>query len=132
MTTLIPIVGMHFRPPAAQFILALSSGTALRLITEPDNPFDPKAVAVWCNLSELPPASHPRLAATLPDCGWTLDMLLGLDELHLGYLAAPTNKRLFAKMPIGESWESNLSWQEQDRAELIWSVTGQPLAQLAD
>ena len=41
-----PIVGAYYHPPAKALIDALAVDTPLLLIAEPDNAYDPNAIAV--------------------------------------------------------------------------------------
>lgn len=87
------LVGSHFRPPAKQILAALPQSFPLTLRAEPDNPYDPQALAVYCGeLEKLPPEALEGLAQELPSCGWTLDLLLQEGEVHLGYAARASNK----------------------------------------
>jgi hypothetical protein len=81
-----PIVGMFYRPPAKALIDALAVGTPLLLIAEPENNFDPNAVAVWLHSKDIPEASYTALEETLPPFGWTLEKVLEEEEHHLGYI----------------------------------------------
>ena len=81
----LPIVGDYFRPPAKAFIAALPVGAKLILRAEPDNAYDPNAIAVHLHGPDIPPASHEELERQLQGFGFTLSEALN-DDWHLGYL----------------------------------------------
>lgn len=95
------LVGSHFRPPAKQLLAVLPSGSKLELRPEPQNPYDPDAVAVYLAksvLMELPAKALASLEDSLPSCGWTIRLLQGQPEIQLGYLARAGNRDL-GKLP---------------------------------
>lgn len=48
-----PFVGLNFRPREAKFRAEqLTEGETLRLVREPENPYDPNAVQVWAAAHE--------------------------------------------------------------------------------
>jgi hypothetical protein len=81
-----PIVGARFRPPAQGLIAALAVGTKLTLWAEPDNAYDPNAVAVWLNSVDIPLRAHAALEEGLPSYGSSLDTVLSTEKWHLGYI----------------------------------------------
>lgn len=84
-----PIVGSHFHPPAKALLESLGTGTALQLVPEPDNPFDPNALRVSVTsetLSALPDATRTALDSALPLFGFTLAEVLARSEWQLGYI----------------------------------------------
>ena len=85
-TNTLPIVGMFYRPPAKVLIENLAIGTPLFLLAEPDNQFDPNAVAVYLESHNIPEAAHASLEEALPAFGFSLDAVLGQDQWHLGYI----------------------------------------------
>lgn len=48
-----PIVGANFHPPATQILKSLPLNTPLVLYPEPDNKYDPNAIAVYIHISEI-------------------------------------------------------------------------------
>ena len=80
-----PIVGMKFRPPAQALINSLAVGVPLTVIAEPENAYDPNAIAVWLYSKDIPEASQEALKETLPSSGFTLDRVLSEEVWHLGY-----------------------------------------------
>ena len=124
----IPLVGSHFRPPASTILANLPTGAKLSLLAEPDNPYDPRAVAVHVQVSEVPPSQYDALREALPNFGFTLEELLSEGGLQLGYLCSATNTRQLSKAPPGERWGHNcLASRWPQDAELRWSSNGQAL-----
>lgn len=68
-----PIVGTHFRPSEAKQICnALSAGDEVTLVPEPENPYDPMAVAVYSedeHLSYIARANNYQVSEWLHDGG---------------------------------------------------------------
>lgn len=93
-TNTLPIVGAYFRPPAKILIESLAVGTPLYLLAEPDNHVDPNAVAVYVEASNIPETAHAFLEEILPQCGFTLDAVLGQETWHLGYIPKDFAKQL--------------------------------------
>lgn len=85
-TNTLPIVGAFYRPPAKLLLDCLSIGTPLFLLAEPDNQYDPNAVAVYLESHNIPVESHAKLEEELPPFGQSLDSVLGQDQWHLGYI----------------------------------------------
>ncbi len=83
----LPLVGMHFRPPAKVILGVLTPGTALRLQREPDNAYDANAVQVFVASADIPEDNHPILEHTAESFGFSLTEILEQDEWHLGYIA---------------------------------------------
>ena len=82
----LPIVGAYYRPPAKALIDALAVGTPLMLMAEPENPYDPFAVAVWLNTSDIPVSANAKLEETLPQFGHDLSSIQAEPCWHLGYV----------------------------------------------
>lgn len=81
-----PIVGAFYRPPAKILLDHLPVGQPLTLSAEPDNQYDPNAVAVWLNAVELPLAAQESLEQVLPQFGFSIDQVLSQGFWHLGYI----------------------------------------------
>lgn len=88
----IPLVGMHFRPPANQVLAALPIGTPVQLIPEPDNPVDKNAVRVVADLADFPPGRMLMLEAMLMGSGYSAPDLIAQGPFMVGYLAATGGK----------------------------------------
>jgi hypothetical protein len=94
------IVGAHFRPPAKVVLEVLPLNTVLYGRAEPENPYDPNAVAVYLDnpLEALRAVGPPDSFAwelfegQLLNCGWSRDLLAKEESLQLGYLSREQNK----------------------------------------
>lgn len=90
-----PIVGAHFRPPAKGLLQALPQGTPLQLRPDPDNEYDPGAVAVWYITDQI--EIENKLAAEIDlfcsGFGFGLTEIVSCPEWHLGYIPAESNKK---------------------------------------
>jgi hypothetical protein len=84
--TRFPIVGARHRPPAVALINALPVGAPLTVIAEPENQYDPNAIAVWLYTKDLPEASREALKETGPQSGWPFDKIMAQEVFHLGYI----------------------------------------------
>jgi HIRAN domain len=85
-TNTLPIVGMFYRPPAKALIDALTIGTPLFLLAEPDNQYDPNAVAVYLESHNIPENAIDALEESLPSFGFSWDSIIAQDQWHLGYI----------------------------------------------
>lgn len=88
----IPLVGMHFRPPAAQVLAALPLETEVALLPEPDNEYDSNAIRVVVNMAKFPENKILILEAMLTGTGFTAQELINDGPFMLGYLAATGGK----------------------------------------
>jgi hypothetical protein len=84
--TSFPIVGAHYRPPAKTLLGVLSLGTKLTLMAEPENQYDPNAVAVWLNATDIKREAYDLLEEELPAFGFDLAQIIDLENWHLGYI----------------------------------------------
>lgn len=80
----IPIVGAYYRPPAKLILDFLPIDCPLILRAEPTNEYDPNAIAVWLETSNIPESSD--LETKLVGFGTTIALLQRQDEMHVGYL----------------------------------------------
>lgn len=87
----IPLVGMHFRPPAKEVLSVLPLGTELMLVPEPTNQYDMNAIAVVIDMAEFPVNRLPVLDAILRE-PFDASELCAQGPLQLGYLAATGKK----------------------------------------
>lgn len=88
MTTFhVPLVGSHFRPPAKALLASLPAGHPLELRPEPQNPYDPNAIAVYLDSHTLPQEAREELLNTLDGSGFDLDDVLEQRDFHVGYMA---------------------------------------------
>jgi hypothetical protein len=83
-----PLVGAHFRPPAKALLASLPAGHPLELRPEPQNPYDPNAVAVWLDTKTLPAEAREELVETLEGTGFDLESMDEQRDFHVGYMAA--------------------------------------------
>ena len=98
MTTYtVPIVGAHFRPPAKAILAVLPAGTELRVVQEPENPYDTRAIAVYCSGAAIPQVFHQELEVQAQGYGFDLATILASDW-HLGYIAAKAPKGYEGKL----------------------------------
>lgn len=129
----IPLVGMHFRPPARAILAALRAGTPLALDPEPSNPYDPKAIKVLVSLREVPLERWPGLDEACQESGHSLPELLEAEAasgeaFHLGYLADSDGK-LAAGKP-GNREASALLNEGPCATTLAFDANGQPQVRL--
>lgn len=89
-----PLVGSHFRPPAKALIAALPVGTPLALRLEPENEYDPGAIAVWFATANLPQDEEilRELDQAAGNYGFPLDVLRSTPEYQLGYIPGTNGK----------------------------------------
>ena len=86
---LLPIVGMHFRPPAKAIIAVLPMECPLVLVPEPSNPYDPNAIAVFVETKELhnfSEAARANLIGLAAGMGHDWESLTSPEAWHLGYI----------------------------------------------
>lgn len=131
MVLFVPLVGAHFRPPAKWVLEVLPAGASLRLQPEPGNPYDPNAIQVWVRPQAIPAEARAELEGILAGAGWSLEELLSLEELQLGYVGDSKGK-----VCLKEGWPGNAevhalqtpgeaSWNDLD-ATLGAMPTGHP------
>ena len=82
-----PLVGAFFRPPAKALLASLPAGHPLELRPEPENPYDPNAVAVWLDTKTLPSEAREELVETLEGTGFDLESMDEQRDFHVGYMA---------------------------------------------
>lgn len=101
------LVGAFARPPAGAILAGVPRGTLVELRPEPENPYDPGAVAVWISTAGLraDPGAAARVEEELLNFGQTLGDLEA--EVQLGYLAAAGGKPLRKAAEQGLEYASN-------------------------
>lgn len=82
------LVGAHFRPPAKAILAALPSGCALRVVPEPDNPYDENALRIEVASADIPATQHSKLGEEASFFGHDLATILAQPYWHLGYIKA--------------------------------------------
>jgi HIRAN domain len=75
-TITVPLVGMHFHPPAKQVLECLAFGTAVKLAPQPDNPYDSNAIRVLVRSDAIPVGQRAALADALAGTGFDLESVL--------------------------------------------------------
>lgn len=90
---LTPIVGAGFRPPAKALLAALPQGAPLRLVREPENPYDGLAIRVECSPDALNAEATQRDDFQLMLAGYGFDMaaIQAAAYWHLGYVPKTHN-----------------------------------------
>lgn len=136
------LVGMHFNPPAKWVIEHLRSGTKLKLMPEPDNPYDANAVKVFvADGEEVPEGQQAELESKLAGTSFGLEdvsTMISAGSLLLGHLAAENGKPLAQAQGSGAIGnlsiaraidESGLSMEEAE-ASLGFAPDGKPLVMI--
>lgn len=104
------LVGAYHRPPAKQVLAHLPAGAELLLQREPTNPYDAGAIRVLVNLAEeIPDGQFGALDEALTGTGADLAELIAGEPLQLGFIIAPTNKKLAhwaSNIKVGELMDS--------------------------
>lgn len=103
LTNTLPIVGAFYRPPAKVVLQSLAVGTPMFLMAEPENQYDPNAIAVWMNTSDIPQASQDELEGALPQFGFTLAQVLEMEQIHLGYIPKEMAAKIVASGKLGSA-----------------------------
>lgn len=127
MTThFVPLVGMHFRPPAKAILAVLPAHTPLRLVPEPDNPHDANALAVHVASADIPnsDAAREQLNSDALPFGFTVEDILGEASWHLGYVAR-THAEWLAPIIATKNPQEG-SWL----CELAFDATGKPAVKI--
>lgn len=90
----VPVVGMHFRPPAKAILQVLPLDFPLGIEMEPDNEHDPNAIKVIVKSEDLPKDSHSTLDTLAQGFGFSAADILAQPEWHLGYVKATSAAEL--------------------------------------
>jgi hypothetical protein len=90
---IVPLVGLHFHPPAKHLLPGLPGGLALTLEPEPENPYDDHAILVRLDPTIVPVGLFPRLDFLIAGSGQTMAELCAAGEpLVLGHVGATEGK----------------------------------------
>jgi hypothetical protein len=120
--TKVPLVGMFFHPPANLVLKGLLGGTHLTLLAEPENPYDANAIRVECCPRDMEPEYAENARDELEGFGYTLEELLEIPSIHLGYVAKNATHLVRGHFegyfPCG--------------GVLVWSGDGKPWIELDD
>lgn len=81
---ILPIVGDFYRPPAKAILAHLGARTPLILRPEPENPYDPNAIAVFIEGANIP--EDYDLDVALGGYGTNIAETRARPEIHLGYI----------------------------------------------
>jgi hypothetical protein len=119
-----PIVGAFYRPPASAILSVLPVGTKLTLRAEPTNEYDPNAIAVYIETSEIKTivaneAAEKLLASEALNSGILLDEILSQPEHHLGYIP----KALAAKIKLNSDTPAKFTTSLDGRASVIFNLS---------
>lgn len=109
MSTIVPLVGAHFRKPAPAILGVLPLGHPLILEPEPTNPYDPNAIKVNISIDsirQLPQEVQNELDVRAAGSGHSLEEILNHPEdFHLGFVAKEETEKLH---PILNSCKASL------------------------
>lgn len=124
----LPLVGMHFRPPAKAILAVLPVGCPLWLEPEPENPYDANALKVNVRSADIPTA--PAIVVKLNDLaqpsGFTSDEIFAKPSWHLGYIPREAAAELASS--VAEAFEINgevqgkLSFDPAGRAYIAFGL----------
>lgn len=127
-----PLVGMAFRPPASDIVNNLPGGCVLRLVLQPENPYDSDAIAVLLyGFSTVEGALHKTLFDYLykefeqvaPD---KLDLFL--DPIQLGYIA--NSDKTGGKHASSIRAYMVMDGLQECEATLTFSATAKPMVEV--
>jgi hypothetical protein len=131
----VPLVGIHFYPPAKQIIANVPAGTKLRLLPEPDNPYDSKAIKVMLTPADIPDFVHETLNLALDGTGVDIMDLIQGGTLQLGHVADSEGK-ICAKLGVPGNGDVHIAvgpdavWEEID-AKLGFALDGSPTVKVS-
>ena len=111
----LPIVGMHFRPPAKALVATLRPGTPLVARREPDNEFDPNAIRVLVTSEVIMAQPDPSgefsaaIESALSEFGFSLRDIAAQAEWHLGYIPATIAASLAPRLELDKDYEGKFT-----------------------
>lgn len=114
------LVGMQFHPPALAVLSALPAGCPLEVRPEPQNEYDPNALAVWLEIKNIPATAHETLSERLPGYGVTLEEFLQREEIQIGYIAKGEAAGIAGRLKGPSS--GHLSFSGGDRPRVLIAV----------
>jgi hypothetical protein len=85
--TIVPLVGMHYRPPAKAITGNLQPGHPLLLVAEPENEFDPHAIAVYLDPETIETSEWMKWDNELQSYGFDAGHLAEGPHIQLGYVS---------------------------------------------
>lgn len=129
------ITGSFAKLPGAQVLAVLPAGAKLRLVPEPENPYDAAAIRVECVQSAIPPSQYQELADRLEGTGWAISDVQELEAINLGFVAASDGKPLArAGLTVGNrevaARAQQLGLEAPWDAELCFGPSGEPMLRL--
>jgi hypothetical protein len=110
------IVGSHFVPPAKVLLANLPAGTPVRLVPDPENPYDAGAIRVTLKGQDIPEESWSELEVALPGTGNSLDEVRAQSSVMLGHIAATGGKPLIKANQAMPGLVGNTRFAEHDLA----------------
>lgn len=128
MTRIDEIVGAHFRPPAKAILSTLFGDCPLELRPEPDNPYDPNAIAVWINSKHIN-ADHcdvEALASNAPFFGKSLEEIQHEAGWHLGYIRKEVAATIVDQF-LGETMPAMLAFLSNGKPAARFTLDAQQL-----
>jgi len=90
----VPLVGMHFRPPAKALLQVLPTDFPLQAETEPDNEYDKHAIKLMLKSADIPKDAHDDLNMLASGFGFPIEDILAKDAWHLGYVKATSASQI--------------------------------------
>jgi len=93
------IVGAFYRPPAQAILSVLPSGAKLFILSEPENPYDPKAIAIYVNSKELSKIDKEVLESALEGSGTSPEDLFLQPSWPLGYIPRNETSQIHPHLP---------------------------------
>jgi hypothetical protein len=76
-------------------------GTPLFIIAEPDNQYDPNAIAVWVETKDIGPQMQQSLEPELGPFGFDIEQILTQDAWHLGYVPKEMAAKITSQGVLG-------------------------------
>lgn len=118
------LVGAFFRPPAKFLLEVLPAGSPLKLVPEPENPYDEHAIAVYGSAAEASLEALARIAGKLEGCGHGLpddleERAAWLEtERHLGYVAKEQTAGIRASASGSGPWPGALAFNAEGKPQV--------------
>lgn len=116
----VPIVGMHFRPPAKHLVAALPLGSPLTLVRDPENSYEQKArtsngtaaaIKVFLPTADLPEVFWTEVEPHLAGCGSSREELL-IQPPHIAFIASKGNESVLCDIAnaMDGGWEATATF----------------------
>lgn len=115
------IVGAHFRPPAKPILAALHGDCPLELRPEPENKFDPNAIAVYVWSADLADnADLETMTTNLLGFGSDLETVQTQEAWHLGYIPRVEAEQVIGSF-LGSSVKAKIGFTPTGEAAAVWT-----------